>query len=81
MVQEVGRHTLSEIAGDRVALNWAPIQHSFYCLSDRPSLCEKLRGCDLGQVQMDGTRLFKDGKPLYQFCSLGCFADYAVVPR
>lgn len=30
---------------------------------------------------MDGTsRMFKDGQPLYQFCSLGCFAEYTVVP-
>jgi len=24
--------------------------------------------------------MFKDGKPLYQFCALGCFAEYTVVP-
>ena len=24
--------------------------------------------------------MFKDGQPLYQFCSLGCFAEHTVVP-
>ena len=82
VVQEVGAGVTHVKPGDRVALNWAPAcGECFYCLNDRPSLCESYVDAIWAGVQMDGTpRLFKDGKPLYQFCSLGCFADYAVVP-
>jgi S-(hydroxymethyl)glutathione dehydrogenase / alcohol dehydrogenase len=81
-VEAVGPGVTHVQPGDRVALNWAPnCGECFYCLNDRPSLCETYIGPIWAGTMMDGTpRLFKDGQPLYQFCSLGCFAEYAVVP-
>lgn len=81
-VEAVGPGVTHVQPGDRVALNWAPnCGECFYCLNDRPSLCETYVDAIWAGTMMDGTpRLFKDGQPLYQFCSLGCFAEYCVVP-
>ena len=69
--------------GDHVALNWAPSCGScFYCLHDRPSLCDAYVGPIWAGTMMDGTtRLSKDGAPIYHFSALACFADHAVVPE
>lgn len=69
--------------GNHVALNWAPnCGHCFYCLRDRPSLCETFVGPIWAGTMMDGTtRLFKAGQPVYHFSALACFADYVVVPQ
>lgn len=69
--------------GDHVALSWAPsCGHCFYCLNDRPSLCETYVGPIWDGVMMDGTtRLSRDGQPVYHFSALACFADHAVVPQ
>ncbi len=81
-VEAVGPGVTHVQPGDLVALNWAPsCGECFYCLNDRPSLCETYVGPIWAGTMMDGgNRMFKDGKPLYQFCSLGCFAEYTVVP-
>lgn len=69
--------------GDHVALNWAPSCGTcFYCLHDRPSLCETYIEPIWAGTMMDGTtRLSKDGAPVYHFSALACFADHAVVPE
>jgi len=69
--------------GDHVALNWAPnCGTCFYCLRDRPSLCETYVGPIWAGTMMDGTtRLSKAGEPVYHFSALACFADYVVVPQ
>lgn len=69
--------------GDHVALNWAPsCGGCFYCLHDRPSLCDTYVGPIWAGTMMDGTtRLSKDGAPVYHFSALACFADFAVVPE
>lgn len=69
--------------GDQVALNWAPNCGScFYCLNGRPSLCGTYVDAIWAGTMLDGTtRLSKDGKPVYHFSSLACFAEYAVVPQ
>jgi S-(hydroxymethyl)glutathione dehydrogenase/alcohol dehydrogenase len=81
-VEAVGPGVTHVQPGDRVALNWAPnCGECFYCLNDRPSLCETYVDAIWAGTMMDGTaRMFKDGQPLYQFCSLGCFAEHTVVP-
>ncbi len=81
-VEAVGPGVTHVQPGDRVALNWAPnCGECFYCLNDRPSLCETYVDAIWAGTMMDGTsRMFKEGQPLYQFCSLGCFAEYTVVP-
>lgn len=69
--------------GDHVALNWAPnCGTCFYCLRDRPSLCETYIGPLWAGTMMDGTtRLSQQGQPVYHFSALACFADYTVVPQ
>lgn len=69
--------------GDHVALNWAPsCGHCFYCLRDRPSLCETTVGPVWAGTMMDGTtRLSRNGRPIYHFSALACFAEYTVVPE
>ena len=68
--------------GDHVALNWAPAcGHCFYCLHDKPNLCETYTDPTWAGTLMDGTTRFsRDGAPVYQFSALGCFAEYCVVP-
>ena len=81
-VEAVGPGVMHVQPGDRVALNWAPnCGECFYCLNDRPSLCETYVDAIWAGTMMDGaSRMFKEGQPLYQFCSLGCFAEHTVVP-
>ena len=69
--------------GDHVALSWAPSCGAcFYCLHDRPSLCQTYVGPLWAGTMMDGTtRLSRDGHPVYHFSALACFADHTVVPE
>ena len=70
-------------AGDHVALSWAPSCGAcFYCLHDRPSLCETyLRPLWTGTMLDGTTRLTQNGAPVYHFSALACFAEYTVVPE
>jgi S-(hydroxymethyl)glutathione dehydrogenase / alcohol dehydrogenase len=83
VVEKVGEGVTHVQPGDHVALNWAPnCGHCFYCLRDRPSLCETFIDPVWAGTMMDGTtRLSKEGKPIYHFSALACFAEYAVVPE
>jgi NDMA-dependent alcohol dehydrogenase len=83
VVEAVGPGVTKLKPGDHVALSWAPSCGAcFYCLNDRPSLCEAYVGPLWNGVMMDGsTRLSKDGQPIYHFSALACFADYCVVPQ
>jgi len=69
--------------GMHVALSWAPsCGRCFYCLHDRPSLCGAYTAPVWAGTLLDGTpRLSWRGAPLYHFCALACFAEYAVVPQ
>ncbi|KAA3646189.1 MAG: hypothetical protein DWQ07_08160 [Chloroflexi bacterium] len=70
-------------ADDFVALNWAPnCGECFYCLEDRPSLCDTFIPSIWAGTMLDGTsRLSKNGEPVYHFSAVACFAEYAVVPQ
>ncbi|MFZ0547720.1 MAG: Zn-dependent alcohol dehydrogenase [Candidatus Promineifilaceae bacterium] len=83
VVKAIGEGVSRVQPGDHVALNWAPSCGScFYCLRDKPSLCNTYVGPIWAGTMMDGTtRLSKDGRPVYHFSALACFADYAVVPQ
>jgi NDMA-dependent alcohol dehydrogenase len=83
VVEAVGPGVSRVKPGDHVALSWAPsCGECFYCLDDRPSLCETYVGPIWEGVMMDGTpRLSKDGRPVYHFSALACFAEYCVVPQ
>lgn len=82
-VEAVGPGVTRFKPGDHVALSWAPnCGVCFYCLNDRPSLCETYVGPVWEGVLLDGTtRLTKNGQPIYHFSALACFAEYCVVPQ
>lgn len=83
VVEAVGAGVTRVAPGDHVVLNWAPSCGScFYCLNGRPSLCATYVTPVWAGTMMDGTpRLSKNGQPIYHYCALACFADYAVVPQ
>ncbi|MGQ0603543.1 MAG: zinc-binding dehydrogenase [Anaerolineales bacterium] len=83
VVEAVGPGVGEFKPGDHIALSWAPsCGGCFYCLNDRPSLCETYVGPIWDGVMMDGTaRLSKDSRPVYHFSALACFAEYCVVPQ
>lgn len=70
-------------AGDHVVLNWAPAcGECFYCLHEQPNLCETFTGPIWAGTMLNGTpRLSLDGAPIYHYCGLATFAEYAVVPE
>lgn len=82
VVEAVGPGVTRVKPGDHVTLNWAPnCGACFYCLNDRPNLCSTFVGPIWAGTMMDGTtRLTKNGRPVYHFSALACFADYTVVP-
>lgn len=83
VVEAVGPGVSHLSPGDPVALNWAPNCGScFYCLQDRPSLCETYVEPIWAGTMMDGTtRLSKNGETVYHFSATACFAEYAIVPQ
>lgn len=82
VVAAVGEGVTAVAPGDHVILNWAPsCGGCFYCLNDRPSLCTTYVGPLWAGTMLDGTtRLSQNGRPVYHFSALACFADYTVVP-
>src|SRR4030095_7787564 len=70
--------------GDHVVLTWAPsCGNCFYCLRDRPNLCETYTGPIWAGTMLDGTtRLHRtSGENVYAYCGLAAFATHTVVPR
>ena len=82
IVAAVGEGVTRVRVGDQVALNWAPgCGECFYCLRDRPSLCQTYVEPIWAGTMMDGTTRFKkDGAPVYHFSALACFAEHIIVP-
>ncbi len=80
-VLEVGPGVRHPKPGDRVVLNWAPACDAcFYCRLGRPSLCTGTKDMVWAGVMQDGTpRLAGLDGPVYQYCALGCFSEFAVV--
>ncbi|HUF37995.1 MAG TPA: Zn-dependent alcohol dehydrogenase [Anaerolineales bacterium] len=83
VVSAVGAGVERIKTGDRVALNWAPsCGECFYCSRGRPSLCRTYIEPIWGGTMLDGTtRLSLDGRPVYHFSALACFAERIVVPE
>lgn len=69
--------------GDAVIINWAPACGAcFYCGQGQSYLCAAYVEPIWAGVQLDGTsRLSQNGKTIYQFHAVACFADHMVVPR
>lgn len=83
VVEAIGEGTTSVKPGDRIALSWAPnCGGCFYCQKGRPSLCQAYVDAIWAGTMLDGTtRLSRNGKPVYHYSALACFAEYAVVPE
>jgi NDMA-dependent alcohol dehydrogenase len=83
VVQAVGEDVTDVNVGDHVVLSWAPAcGRCFYCLRDRPNLCETYTGPIWNGTMLDGTtRHTLNGKALYSYCGLAAFATHTIVPR
>jgi S-(hydroxymethyl)glutathione dehydrogenase/alcohol dehydrogenase len=83
VVEAVGEGVTRLKPGDRVILSWAPdCGECFYCLAGKPNLCETYTGPIWEGVMLDGSpRLSWNGAPVYHYCGLAAFAEYAVVPE
>ena len=81
MVTAVGEDVTHVKVGDHVLLSWLPnCGTCFYCLNNRPNLCQAYLGPIWNGTMTDGTlRLSKN--PIYHLNFLSCWAEYAVVPQ
>ena len=66
--------------GDPVVLSFAPhCGFCAYCTAGRPGLCATVRRLPPGVLPGGGTRLHRDGRPIYHFGRTAAFAEYAVI--
>ena len=80
VVEAVGPGVTRVKPGDRVILNFSPnCGVCRYCVSGKPHLCETTRKYPLGVLPGGGTRLSKDGQPIYHFARTASMAEYTVV--
>ncbi|MCC6613005.1 MAG: Zn-dependent alcohol dehydrogenase [Anaerolineae bacterium] len=83
VVEAVGPGVSRVKPGDHVVLSWTPdCGHCYYCQHGKPNLCETFTGPIWEGVMLDGTpRLRLGSEPVYHYCGLATFAEYAVVPE
>lgn len=83
VVEALGLGVTSINSGDHVVLNWAPAcGHCFYCIRNKPNLCQTWTGPIWAGTMLHGTpRLILDGRPVFHYCGLAAFATHAVVPQ
>ncbi|MFN8529324.1 MAG: Zn-dependent alcohol dehydrogenase [Anaerolineae bacterium] len=84
VVESIGPGVSRVQVGDHVTLSWTPdCGECFYCQRGQPNLCETYTTPLWKGVLLDGTpRLSRlDGSPIYHYCGLATFAEYAVVPE
>ncbi|MDX2160392.1 MAG: Zn-dependent alcohol dehydrogenase [bacterium] len=84
VVESIGEGVTRVQVGDHVALSWTPdCGECFYCQRNQPNLCETFTAPLWKGVMLDGTpRLSRlNGSPVYHYCGLATFAEYAVVPE
>lgn len=81
-IEQLGEGVDSLHVGDHVALSWAPYcGECFYCQRGQVNLCAAYVEPIWAGTMLDGTTRFTDnGKPVYHYCGLACFAEYVVVP-
>src|SRR6476646_8249273 len=75
VVEAIGDGIADVNVGDHVVLTWAPsCGRCFYCLRDRPNLCETYTAPIWAGTMLDGTTRFSlSGKPVYAYCGLAAF--------
>ncbi|MDQ2731668.1 MAG: alcohol dehydrogenase catalytic domain-containing protein, partial [Armatimonadota bacterium] len=83
VVEAVGQGVTRVQPGDPVVFSWAPsCGRCFYCLHEQPNLCSSYLEANWQGTMLDGTTRFSlSGKPVYQFCCIGCFAERVVAPE
>src|SRR5215213_3249791 len=84
VVEAVGEGVDDVAIGDHVILSWAPAcGRCFYCIHDKPNLCETYTGPIWNGTMLDGTtRLHRaSGEDVYAYCGLAALATHTVVPR
>lgn len=83
VVEAVGAGVTRVQPGDHVVLSWTPdCGTCFYCQHGKPNLCETFTDPIWAGVMLDGTpRLRWGDQPVYHYCGLATFAEYAVVPQ
>ncbi len=83
VVEAVGPNVTRVRPGDHVVLSWAPdCGQCYYCLHGQPNLCETFTAPIWAGTMLDGSpRLSFKGQPVYHYCGLASFAEYAVVPQ
>lgn len=82
VVEQLGDGVNNLATGDHVALNWAPYCGTcFYCTRGQVNLCATYVEPIWAGTMLDGTtRFYDEGKPVYHYCGLACFAECVVVP-
>lgn len=83
VVEAVGAGVTRVHPGDHVTLSWSPdCGECFYCRHGQPNLCDTFTGPIWAGTMLDGTpRLYRGKDPVYHYCGLATFADYAVVSQ
>jgi S-(hydroxymethyl)glutathione dehydrogenase/alcohol dehydrogenase len=83
VVVETGANVSRVSVGNHVCLSWTPdCGECFYCMNNQPNLCETFTTPLWKGVMLDGeSRLSLNGQPVYHYCGLATFAEYAVVPE
>lgn len=84
VVEAVGPGVSRVRPGDHIVLSWAPdCGQCFYCQHGKPNLCDTFTAPIWAGTMLDGTpRLHRaNGDPVYHYCGLATFAEYAVVPQ
>ncbi|MEI2386934.1 zinc-dependent alcohol dehydrogenase family protein [Breoghania sp. JC706] len=83
VVQAVGPGVDQFEPGDHVITVFVPsCGHCAPCRSGRPALCEPGAAANgKGELIGGGTRLSRDGQPVYHMTGVACFAEYATVSQ
>ncbi|MBC8107693.1 MAG: Zn-dependent alcohol dehydrogenase [Anaerolineae bacterium] len=87
VVEAIGDGVDDVKIGDHVVLSWAPFcGRCFYCLRNKPNLCDTYTAPIWAGTMLDGTTRLsrtRDGKRelVYSYCGTASFATHTVVPR
>ncbi len=84
IVEQVGSAVKNVKPGDRVFVNWLPVDGTCpACLRGQPNLCERLGKTTFAGRLADGTSRLKtlDGMQLYHYLSASTMSEYCVIDQ